>query len=134
MGLPEEPPLSSREPGVERADSRRRAAVSAATPWHRTHRHHRCRPCCSFSSTATDFEAVPPGPVHASVNVLCVLIGPTPSLPWTALLPDHWPVARRLVAFVLDHVSVVDSPAATDDAAAVNVTVGGGGVSSIFKP
>lgn len=76
--------------------------------------------------TLTDCSAVPPAPVHASVNVLAALITADCSLPALALLPAHAPDAVQPVAFVLLHVNVDRPPAVTMVGLALRVTVGTG--------
>ncbi|HKQ25236.1 MAG TPA: hypothetical protein VJT81_12410 [Burkholderiales bacterium] len=74
--------------------------------------------------TVADALAVPPGPLHASVNVLVLVNAPLDWLPEVALLPDQAPEAEQEVAFVDDHVSVDDPPLATDVGFACSDTVG----------
>jgi len=66
---------------------------------------------------------VPPVPVQASVYVV-VAVGETVALPLVPLLPLQPPDAVHELAFVLDHVSVEDWPAAIDVGLAVIETVG----------
>jgi len=79
--------------------------------------------------TVAEALAVPPGPVHESVNTLVVVSAPVdcPVLLESALLPDQAPEATHEVALVDDQVSVEDAPLATEVGFAVSDTVGGGG-------
>jgi hypothetical protein len=63
--------------------------------------------------TVTDWVAVPPSPVQASVKVEPVLIGPLDCEPLVLRLPDHAPEAEQRVASTLDQVSVELPPGAT---------------------
>jgi len=68
--------------------------------------------------------AFPPAPEHVNVYVESPVIGPTLCEPLVANAPDQAPDAAQLVAFVLDHVSVVLPFAATPCGFAVRVAVG----------
>lgn len=54
--------------------------------------------------------------------------GETTDVPDVARVPLQLPEAVQLLALVLDQVSVDDSPSSIDVGAAVNVTVGAGGL------
>jgi hypothetical protein len=72
-------------------------------------------------------EVVPPLPVHANVNVVPVVNGPTFALPESAFVPAQAPIPllpAQLVALVALQVNVVLAPLATVVAAALNATVG----------
>src|SRR5262245_54816310 len=74
---------------------------------------------------------VPPAPVQLSVNAVFALSAALVSVPDVAFAPLHPPDAVQVVAFVLDHVSIVVPPLATVVGLAVRVTVtvpGTGGV------
>jgi hypothetical protein len=82
--------------------------------------------------TVTDWVAVPPSPVQASVKVEPVLIGPLDCEPLEARLPDHAPEAEQRVALTLDQVRFELPPGATvlglalsliSGAASVTVTI-----------
>jgi len=53
--------------------------------------------------------------------------GPTDCEPFVAMLPDQPPDAVQPVAFVADHVSVLEPPLVTDVGFAVNVVTGAAG-------
>ena len=63
--------------------------------------------------TVTDWVAVPPSPVQASVNVDPALIGPLDCEPLGLRLPDQAPEAEQRVALRLDQVSVELPPGGT---------------------
>lgn len=63
--------------------------------------------------TVTDWVAVPPSPVQASVKVEPVLSGPLDCEPLGLTLPDHAPDAEQRVALRLDQVSTELPPEAT---------------------
>ena len=67
----------------------------------------------------------PPAPLQLSVKVESVVSAPVEAVPLTALVPDHAPEARQLVALLLDHVSVDAPPLATLVGEALKVSVGG---------
>ena len=71
-------------------------------------------------------EALPPAPVHVSLNVESAKIGPTDWLPDVAFAPLQAPVALQLVAFNDVHVRTDDRPDATTVGFAPNETVGTG--------
>jgi hypothetical protein len=58
--------------------------------------------------TVADCSALPPDPVHVSVNVELALRAPVDCDPLNALPPDHAPEAVQVLAWLLDHVSVED--------------------------
>jgi hypothetical protein len=78
--------------------------------------------------TVTVAEAlpVPPGPVHARVNVPVLVSAPLDWLPEVVLVPVHAPEATQEVALAEDQVSVEDPPLAIDVGLAANDTVGTG--------
>jgi hypothetical protein len=82
--------------------------------------------------TVTDWVAVPPSPVQASVKVEPALIGPLVCEPLELRLPDQAPEAEQRVALTLDQVSVELPPGTTvlglalsliSGAASVTVTI-----------
>ena len=75
--------------------------------------------------TVTDCTAEPPGPVHVSVRV-AVAVMTTARVPLVGWLPvqTEAPPAMQAVAFWLLQVSCTVCPAATDELAAVKLTVG----------
>lgn len=60
-----------------------------------------------------DWLALPPFPVHASVNVLFALRAPVDCDPLVDLLPDHAPEAVHAEAFAVDQLKVDALPLAT---------------------
>ena len=72
----------------------------------------------------TDWVAVPPSPVQASVKVEPVLIGPLDCEPLEFRLPDHAPEAEQRVALALDQVSVELPPGTTVLGLAVSLISG----------
>ena len=80
----------------------------------------------NVTATTTASDAVPPSPLHASVNVVSAVSAPVLSDPDVALLPLQPPDAMHEPALVLDHDNVVDVPDKMDAAAAVMSTVGAG--------
>jgi hypothetical protein len=76
------------------------------------------------SDTVVIATALPPAPEHVSVYVESAVMGPTLCDPLVASAPDHAPDAVQLVAFVLDHVSVVEPLAATPGGLADSDAVG----------
>src|SRR5262245_14383377 len=74
--------------------------------------------------TVVEALAVPPEPVHCSVNVLVAVSVAVVSEPLLARLPLHDPPAEQLLALVLDQVNVALEPLATALGAASSVTVG----------
>ena len=76
--------------------------------------------------TVTDWAADPPRPVQVKVKV-SVAVTAIAKVPLFASLPLQPvpPLAMQAVALWLLQVSVTVPPAATDEALAVNVTVGG---------
>ena len=75
--------------------------------------------------------AVPPAPVQASVKVVLAARAPETSLPLVALVPVQPPLAVQVVAFVDDHVRLVDEPVVTEVGFAVSVTVGNTGAVTV---
>lgn len=71
--------------------------------------------------------AVPPVPVHASVNVVLAVNAPVLVLPEVPFAPLQPPEAVHDVAFVVDHVSVLDPPLSIRLGDADRDTVGAGG-------
>jgi hypothetical protein len=78
--------------------------------------------------TVADALAVPPGPVHARVNVLAIVSTPLDWLPEMPLLPVHAPEATQEVASVEDQVRLEAPPLVIDVGLAVSDTVGAGGM------
>jgi hypothetical protein len=79
--------------------------------------------------------AVPPSPVHASVNEVVACSAAVASVPDVALLPDQPPLAEQVDASVLLHESDVAAPAVMLAASADSVTVGvGTGAGSLSGP
>lgn len=80
----------------------------------------------------TVWDADPPAPVHAKVNVSFVLTV-SESVPLVASVPLQPvpPLAVQEVAFVLDQVSVTDPPLVTVDALDEKDTVGNAGATLI---
>jgi len=76
--------------------------------------------------TLTLLCALPPSPVHTSVNDVVTSSAALDWLPLVALLPLQPPLAVQDCAFWLDQLSVVDAPAATLAGLAVNDTCGAG--------
>lgn len=76
--------------------------------------------------TLTDLDADPPGPVHASENVLLAFNGAETSLPCAALSPPQAPLAAHVVALVDVQLSVVVAPVPSAVGAALRLTVGAG--------
>ena len=76
------------------------------------------------SETVVIATAFPPEPEHVNVYVESAAIGPTLCEPLIASEPDHAPDAVQAVAFVLDHVNVVEPFAATPGGFADKVAVG----------
>ena len=84
--------------------------------------------------TTTDVAslAVPPAPVHVSVNVASAERLALVVLPLVALAPDQLPDALHEVASVLLQESCVVAPLAMLDGVAVSVTVGGVAIVTVF--
>jgi hypothetical protein len=74
--------------------------------------------------TVTDWVAVPPSPVQASVKVEPVSSGPLAAEPLALRLPDHAPEAAQRVALTLDQVSVELPPGLTVLGLAVSLISG----------
>jgi hypothetical protein len=80
---------------------------------------------CAVTVTLSD--ALPPSPVHVSVNVVAVSIAPVDAEPTVGLEPVQPPLAMHDVALALVHDSVVDCPCTTVALLAVRSTVGAAG-------
>jgi hypothetical protein len=78
------------------------------------------------ADTVTLWLALPPVPLHVSVNVVAAARVPVAWVPETLFAPVQPPEAVQLVAFVEFQVSVDALPLATAVGLAVNVTVGAG--------
>jgi len=78
--------------------------------------------------TVADALPVPPGPVHARVNVPVLVKAPVDWLPEVVLVPVHAPEATQEVALAEDQVRVEVAPLVTDVGLAVSDTVGAGGM------
>jgi hypothetical protein len=76
------------------------------------------------TDTVTDWVAVPPSPVQASVKVEAVLIGPLDCEPFGLRLPDQAPDAEQRVALRLDQVSVELLPGTTVLGSALSLIAG----------
>lgn len=76
--------------------------------------------------TVTDCEALPPAPVHVSVNVVFAVIAALVAVPLVARAPDHPPLAEQVVALDDDHDNTVVLPETTVAGDALNVTAGSG--------
>ena len=76
--------------------------------------------------TVTDAEAVPPMPLHVSVNVELCASEPVLAVPVGGWLPDHAPDAVHDVTCMLVHDSVALPPVATFVGVAVIDTCGSG--------
>jgi hypothetical protein len=76
--------------------------------------------------TVADWLALPPAPVHVSVNWVFVVRLPVLCEPLVALLPVQPPEAVQDVALVEDQVRVEVAPLATVLGLAVRVTAGAG--------
>ena len=74
--------------------------------------------------TVTDWLALPPGPLQASVKVVVVLSAPVLTVPLVGSLPDQPPEAVQLVALVEDQLSIADPPLLTVVGLALTLTVG----------
>ena len=74
--------------------------------------------------TVTDWLALPPGPLQASVNVVVPLSAPVLVLPLVGSLPDQPPEAVQLLALVEDQFSIADPPRLTVVGLALRLTVG----------
>ncbi len=81
--------------------------------------------------TGTLALPVPPGPVQASENTVVAASAAETSVPLVALAPVQPPLAVQVVAFVDDHVRLVDDPVVTDGGVAVNVTMGNTGAVTV---
>ena len=80
--------------------------------------------------TVTDWLALPPGPLQASVKVVVALSAPVLALPLVGSLPDQPPEAVQL-ALVEDQLSVDDPPVLTVVGLALRLTVGLGGADTL---
>jgi hypothetical protein len=76
------------------------------------------------TATVADCDPLPPGPVQLKPNVALAVSTPVDCEPWTALLPDHAPVAVQAVALTVLHVRVALEPLVTVLGDACSVTVG----------
>jgi len=74
--------------------------------------------------TVTDWLALPPGPLQASVKVVVALNAPVLALPLVGSLPDQPPEAVQLLALVEDQLSIADPPLLTVVGLALRLTVG----------
>ena len=81
--------------------------------------------------TVTDWLALPPGPLQASVKVVVALSAPVPALPLVGSLPDQPPEAVQLLAFVDDQLSIADPPLLTVVGLALRLTVGWTGAETL---
>ena len=72
----------------------------------------------------TDWLALPPGPLQASVKVVVALSAPVLVVPLVGSLPDQPPEAVQLLAFVDDQLSIADPPLLTVVGLALRLTVG----------
>ena len=76
------------------------------------------------TSTVTDWLALPPGPLQASVKVVVALSAPVLVLPLVGSLPDQPPEAVQLLSLVDDQLSIADPPLLTVVGLALRLTVG----------
>jgi len=74
--------------------------------------------------TVTDWLALPPRPLQASVKVVVALSAPVLALPLVGSLPDQPPEAVQLLALVEDQLSIADPPLLTVVGLALRLTVG----------
>ena len=74
--------------------------------------------------TVTDWLALPPGPLQASVKVVVALSAPVLVLPLVGSLPDQPPEAVQLLALVEDQLNIADPPLLTVVGLALRLTVG----------
>ena len=74
--------------------------------------------------TVTDWLALPPGPLQASVKVVVALNAPVLALPLVGSLPDQPPEAVQLLALVEDQLSIADPPLLIVVGLALRLTVG----------
>lgn len=72
------------------------------------------------TTTVTDCVAVPPLPEHVRENALLAARGPVLCEPDVGFAPDQAPDAEHCLAFLEVHVSVAESPPATNAGSAVN--------------
>jgi hypothetical protein len=72
----------------------------------------------------TDWLALPPRPLQASVKVVVALSAPVLALPLVGSLPDQPPEAVQLLALVEDQLSIADPPLLTVVGLALRLTVG----------
>jgi hypothetical protein len=78
----------------------------------------------AVTSTVTESDTLPPGPVQLRTNVLVLFSAPLEADPDRDLLPDQALLALQAVALLLDQFSVTGSPSTTEFAEAFSVTVG----------
>ncbi len=83
------------------------------------------------TTTAAVADPEPPAPVHVNVKLALAFSAAEPSLPLVGLFPVQPPLAVQLVAFVDDHVRMVDDPVTTEAGLAVRATVGVGGAVTV---
>jgi len=74
--------------------------------------------------TVTDWLALPPGPLQASVKVVVALSAPVLVVPLVGSLPDQPPEAVQLLALVEDQLNIADPPLLTVVGLALRLTVG----------
>jgi hypothetical protein len=80
----------------------------------------------AMTTTSTDCEALPPGPLQVSVYREFLLSGAVAALPLVARVPFQAPDAVQEVALVLLHCNVAALSTGTVSSAAFRVTVGSG--------
>jgi hypothetical protein len=80
--------------------------------------------------TVADCVALPPAPVHVSVNVDVAARATVVKLPVVACAPLHAPLALQVVALVLVQFKLVLEPDMTVEGVALSVTVGSGAVTT----
>jgi hypothetical protein len=78
--------------------------------------------------TVADCDAVPPAPVHVSVNLVVAVSADVLVEPLVASLPLQPPEAAQEVALVADQVNIELLPLATVLGLAAKVTIGAGEV------
>jgi hypothetical protein len=81
--------------------------------------------------TVSDLVVVPPGPVQASVKFVLVARAGVVSVPLAAFEPLQPPLAEQLVAPLLDHDSVDAAPDAIEVGAALKLTAGADGTTTV---
>jgi hypothetical protein len=74
--------------------------------------------------TATDWLALPPGPLQVSVKAVVALSAPVLALPLVGSLPDQPPEPVQLLVFVEDQLSIDEPPVLTVAGLALRLTVG----------